>query len=65
MQSQAQLLLPSTDISSGLREDVISKMVCDEVSIAARNDSLIVALGEKLFRKHGHFPYLNSYVSQK
>ena len=66
VQSQAQLLLPTSEkVSSGLKDNVISKMVCDEVTLAARNDPIIVAVGEKLFRKHGHLPHLNTYVSQK
>ncbi|XP_056007620.1 uncharacterized protein LOC125653612 [Ostrea edulis] len=64
--SQSMLLLPtSTDVSEGLREKVLSRMSADEISIAARNDPIIVRVGEKLYQKHGHLTHLYTYVSQK
>ena len=43
----------------------MSRMTYNEVTIAARNDTIIVKIGEKLFQKHGHLPQLYSHVSQK
>nr|XP_022290881.1 uncharacterized protein LOC111102433 isoform X2 [Crassostrea virginica] len=64
--SQSMLLLPaSTEVSEGLREKVLSRMSSDEISIAARNDPIIVRVGEKLHQKHGHLNHLYTYVSQK
>ncbi|XP_062581100.1 uncharacterized protein LOC134242919, partial [Saccostrea cucullata] len=64
--SQASLLLPtSTEVSHGLRENVLNRMSADEVSIAARNDTIIVKIGEKLYQKHGHLTHLYTHVSQK
>jgi hypothetical protein len=64
--SQATLLLPtSTEVSHGLRENVLKRMSADEISIAARNDTLIVKIGEKLYQKHGHLTHLYNHVSQK
>ncbi|XP_056001324.1 uncharacterized protein LOC125677270 [Ostrea edulis] len=64
--SQSMLLLPtSTDVSEGLREKVLSRMSADEISIAARNDPIIVRVGETLYQKHGHLTHLYTYVSQK
>lgn len=40
-------------------------MVRDEVTIAARNDPIILKVGEKLYQKHGHLTHLYSHISQK
>lgn len=54
--SRAQMLLPSkAECSSNLKEKIFSKMKSDEVTMAARNDPLIVALtrlSEKLYQIH-------------
>ena len=64
--SQASLLLPTkTEVSNGLRENVLKRMSADEISIAARNDTIIVKFGEKLYQKHGHLTHLYTHVSQK
>ncbi|KAL4230711.1 hypothetical protein ACF0H5_011086 [Mactra antiquata] len=66
VQSAPSLLLPvSKKISAGLEENVVKKMLCDEVTMAVRNDRLILSVGEKLFQKHGHLEHLNTYISQK
>jgi hypothetical protein len=66
VQSSASLLLPvSKKISAGMKEKVIKNMLYDEVTMAVRNDSLILAIGEKLFQKHGHLKHLSTYISQK
>lgn len=66
VQAEATLLLPaSIEINKGLKENVVSKMVGDEVSIAARNDRVIMKIGEKLYQKHGHLPHLYTHISQK
>ena len=66
VQSEAALLLPSPlEINEGLKTHVVSKMATDNVTIAARNDQIIVKIGEKLYQKHGHLPHLRSHISQK
>ena len=60
MKSEAELLLPSTvEVSSGLKENVLTMMNRDEISILARNDQLIISYGEKLFQKHGHLNHMS------
>ncbi|XP_056011555.1 uncharacterized protein LOC130051986 isoform X4 [Ostrea edulis] len=66
VQADAALLLPaSNSIHAGLKEKVFGKMVRDEVTIAARNDAIILKVGEKLYQKHGHLTHLYSHISQK
>ncbi|XP_052248178.1 uncharacterized protein LOC127856165 isoform X19 [Dreissena polymorpha] len=66
VQADAALLLPASNtIHAGLKENVFGKMVKDEVTLAARNDTIILKVGEKLYQKHGHLPHLYSHISQK
>ena len=66
VQADAALLLPaSKEIHKGLKQNVFSKMIGDNVTIAARNDRIILKIGEKLYQKHGHLPHLFSHISQK
>lgn len=66
VQADAALLLPASNkIHTGLKENVFGKMVRDEVTIAARNDRIILKIGEKLYQKHGHLTHLYSHISQK
>lgn len=52
------------EVSAGLKENVLKKMASDEVTMAVRNDRLILRVGEKFVQKHGH-DHLSSYISQK
>ena len=59
-------MLPVTKkTSEGLKEKVIKRMVLDDVTLVVRNESLILAMGEKLYQKHGHLEHMNTYISQK
>ncbi|OWF48278.1 hypothetical protein KP79_PYT17160 [Mizuhopecten yessoensis] len=37
----------------------------DQVSLVARNDKIIICLGEKLYKKHGHLEHMYNYIGQK
>ena len=66
VQAQASLLLPaSTEINEGLKLNIFNKMKSDEVTNAARNDRIILKIGEKLYQKHGSLPHLYTHISQK
>lgn len=66
VQAEAALLLPASNkIHAGLKENVFGKMLKDEVTLAARNDTIILKVGEKLYQKHGHLTHLYSHISQK
>ncbi|XP_060572464.1 uncharacterized protein LOC132730528 [Ruditapes philippinarum] len=66
IQSEARLLLPSSiEASKGLKENVISRMAGDEITIVVRNDPLIIKLGEKLYQRHGSQRHLFAHISQK
>jgi hypothetical protein len=66
IQPEARLLLPSSiEASKGLKENVISRMAGDEITIVARNDPLIIKLGEKLYQRHGSQRHLFAHISQK
>ena len=65
VQADAALLLPaSKEIHQGLKENVFGKMIRDEVTIAARNDRIILKVGGKLYQKHGHLKHLYTHISQ-
>lgn len=70
LQYESQLLLcgsKETDsqdaLSSGLREQVISIMPVDEISLTAKTDDLILTFGKSLFEKSGSAKA--NYKSQK
>jgi hypothetical protein len=66
VQAEAYLLLPfPVQVSKGLKENIFGKMVVDEVTVAARQDRLIVRLGENLYQKYRNYPHLYQLVSQK
>jgi hypothetical protein len=69
VQSAASFLLPVTRTTSeGMKENILKKMVMDDISLIVRNDSLILKVGEKLFEKHGQHgqhQHLSTYISQK
>lgn len=66
IQSRCAMLLPSTvSVEDSFAKNVLSKMVNDDVYNVIRNDTLIMAYGQHLYKKHGHEKHLHQYVSQK
>lgn len=58
VQSSAALMLPSSvKVSEGLKNKVLKRMTCDDITLAVRNDRIIMRIGEKLFQRHGHLPH--------
>ena len=62
----SSMLLPATQgIHEGLRKNVLNNMLGDAISLCAKNDSLIVKSGTKMYEKLGHKRHLHTYISQK
>ncbi|KAL4704231.1 hypothetical protein ACJJTC_016249 [Scirpophaga incertulas] len=51
--------------SEMLRNNVLSRMNIDEVSLIVKQDDLILKLGSKLMTKHDQDQHLSGYISQK
>lgn len=66
LQTYNSLLLdvPNT-ASQELRDNIISKMKPDLITLIIKNDPLILLFGTKLFNKLGHLRHLWSHISQK
>ncbi|XP_069102076.1 uncharacterized protein [Argopecten irradians] len=67
-QSNSAFLLPSTiseKSSSDFQIDVLSDMTVDNISICAKRDELIIAFGEKLYKKHKALTHMHQYIRTK
>jgi len=61
----AQSLLPMPkEASTGVFKNVLCKMVQDQTTLIARNDSIIVQVGCRKYMKHGHLPHMHNVISQ-
>ncbi|XP_070537215.1 uncharacterized protein [Ptychodera flava] len=66
IQVMATMMLPfHGKTNKQMRDAVLSKMITDEIGMAARNDPLIVEYGSKLFMKTRATPTCSRYVTQK
>jgi hypothetical protein len=66
IQSQCAMLLPCVqNVSLYMKENILQKMQHDEISLAAKNDALIVGYGAKAFEKTGHDIHTHGHISQK
>lgn len=66
-QQHSKNLLPVTgEAYQWLKDNVIPKMNSDALTLALKNDNLILAFGCKLYTKHSHEKHLQvQYISQK
>ena len=48
-----------------MKEKIHGRMIVDDITMAARTDSLIMKLGEKLYLKHVNLLKFYNYISQK
>jgi hypothetical protein len=63
--SGRQLLPCADNQSQGLKDNVLSVMNADEVSLIVKGDDLILRFGQTLYDKHGSKMHLHAYISQK
>ena len=64
IQSHSSLLLPTSyEITNGMNEKILGRMMFDDITMAACTNSLIMKLGGKLYLKH--LPQFYNYISQK
>ena len=68
VQSSSILLLESSldkkgEVNEKFLENVVSKFIVDDISMIARNDRVILRIGEDLYSKHGSLQ--RQYISQE
>lgn len=49
----------------GFQENILSKLQYDEISLVARNDRIIIAFGEKMYRRKGRVQSRKPFIRQK
>ena len=52
-------------VSEGLKDNVYTRMTNDEVTICARNDNIIVKIGEHMYQKNGQHAHMAHFITQK
>lgn len=60
--AKGRLLLATKLQTSTALQRVVSVMVCDDVSLAAKGDWLIMSLGQQMLLKHGHDTHKHSHI---
>ena len=64
IQESAKFLIPSSaHVNKGMKENVLKRLTNDIVSVCARNDSIIVKIGENMYKKGGQ--YMSYAICQK
>ena len=62
----SSMLLPSSDqATTDLKEQILSTLAQDEISLIIRNDPLIVSFAMRLFIKHGNSRHQHQYIRSK
>ena len=64
-QAGAALLPTPTDVATQFKDMILHTMTHDEVSFTAKNDRVILAVGQYLWGKNGHFKNQHQYIKQK
>ncbi|VDI02818.1 Hypothetical predicted protein [Mytilus galloprovincialis] len=58
-------LLPTKDEYKNLQDNVISKMIEDDIKTAVLGDPVVMNFGNKLYEQMGHIAHRQVYISQK
>ena len=54
-----------SECTKELKDNIFPQIKCDDVCLAVKNDSLILAFGARLYKKHGKEKHQHSYIRNK